>query len=511
MDWDVHLLENSTWPGIGTRDLIPIDHRQPILPFLNKGALRMKTHTAIPFLALALAGAPIAATPDFSMMGFATTDGGTTGGAGGVVVTPTTIADLHKYAEDKTTPYIIRITKEFNSGIPVNIDAAGNIAATGKATTYGDIIKVGSNKTLVGIGTSAFFNRVGIVLQCKSNVIIRNIRFTMKDVPIARTNENKVVGFVNGAATPLSDPDCIGMQADDTAVAAASRMTKHVWIDHCEFFNEDPAVMTDVDRYDGLTDGKNYSTDVTISWCYYHDHHKASLMGKGNSDDFDRHITYSHNYFKNIASRLPLIRFGKVHLLNNYMITSQDGANARINSDIYVEGNRFEDSKKPVFGKISEKGAATFVGNSWITCSVVPLVVLGQAAGAKEVSADEEVLAGTFKPSTFYSYTANSVADVAALVMANSGIGKISTSEYDQGTTGVASRDQATALATAWSENGRIAFRAPIGTPVRLADVLGASFYSGRATGEDQVLSLSLKAGVYLMRMGNATRTLLVR
>lgn len=453
---------------------------------------------ARPLLTALLLAAASQAAPDFSMMGFATTEGGTTGGKGGAVVTPTTLAELKKYAEDKTTPYVIRITKEFNTGVSVKIGADGAISSSGTTnTTYGDIIKLGSNKTLVGIGNAAFFNRIGIIIQSQSNIVIRNIKFTMKDVPIARTDENKIVGWVDGAAKTLSDPDCIGIQADDETIPEAQRIVRHVWIDHCEFYNEDPSKMTDVDRYDGLVDGKNNASDITISWCHFHDHHKASLMGKGNSDDFDRHITYSHNWFQNILSRLPLIRFGKVHMLNNYMITSENGTNARINSDVYIEGNHYEASKKPVFGKVSENGAATFVNNKWISCDRVPQVVLSQAAGADALSASEEVLVGKFKPSSFYSYKADAVADVPSLVKANAGVGKISTDEY--GTTTVAARGGAIDFAKV--SNGIVEVRAESGTKVVV------SRPDGRVVREEIAGSNPLRlalpgGGLFLVRAG---------
>jgi pectate lyase len=458
-------------------------------------------------------GTLASAAPDFSMMGFATADGGTTGGKGGAVVTPTSLSDLKQYAENKTTPYIIRITKEFNSGQPVSIDGTGFISGDGNTkTTYASIVRLGSNKTLIGIGSSAFFNRVGIVVQRQSNIIIRNIVFTMKDVPISNNGENKVVGLVNGVATMLSDPDCIGIQADDSGIAEASQSSKHIWIDHCEFYNEDPSVMTNVDRYDGLIDGKNNSTDITVSWCYFHDHHKASLMGHGNSDDYDRRITYSHNYFKNIASRLPLIRFGECHLLNNYMITSENGANARINSDIYVEGNHFEASKKPVFGKVSENGAATFVNNEWVTCSVVPAIVLSQASGAKALNANEEVLPGSFKPSSFYSYSADPVADVASKVSTYSGVGKINTDEYN-GTQALITVEEKGIRFFAYVNNRRIFVRALPGTPVCLYNLFGAVVYSGKtaAASSESVLPLLANKGVYMLKIGGSAETLIVQ
>lgn len=454
------------------------------------------------------AGQVKAAAPDFSMMGFATLDGGTTGGAGGKVVTPTTYAELKAYLEDRETPYVIRVTKEFTTGVPVQVDSAGNIVTSGGiASTYGDIVKIGSNKTVVGIGSAGFFNRIGLVIQTRSNIIIRNLRFTMKHVPISRTDENKVVGWVNGAAKTLSDPDCIGIQADDTSIVEAKRFSRHIWIDHCEFFNEDPSKMVDVDRYDGLVDGKNNTSNVTISWCHFRDHHKASLMGKGNSDNYDRRITYSHNWFQNILSRLPLIRFGKVHMLNNYMLKSDNGSNARINSDLYIERNHYEDSKKPVFGKVSENGAATLVDNAWVNCSRVPKIVLdaGLAAGADPLSASEEILPGTFRPSAYYSYKADAVADVPTLVRTWSGVGKISTAQYDvPSTTGVV-RTESDLSVRIEAGAGTLRMTAPAGAPLELRDLSGRVRFAGVGTGSETAVH-GLGRGVWVVSSGARTQ-----
>ena len=49
----------------------------------------------------------IAQEPDFSMAGYATLNGGTTGGEGGIEVVVSTYEDLKLYAEDENTAYII--------------------------------------------------------------------------------------------------------------------------------------------------------------------------------------------------------------------------------------------------------------------------------------------------------------------------------------------------------------------------------------------------------------------
>ena len=55
---------------------------------------------------------------------------------------------------------------------------------------------------------------------------------------------------------------------------------------------------------------------------YFHDHYKASLVSHSDSnaaeDTGKLHVTYANNYWKNINSRQPLIRFGTAHVINSY-------------------------------------------------------------------------------------------------------------------------------------------------------------------------------------------------
>jgi pectate lyase len=371
-----------------------------------------------------------AQTPDFKMIGFATLNGGTTGGEQGLTVTPTTFAELKQYVEDAATPYVIRIEKEFTTGVPTYVDAEGSIVAETAsgaiATTFGAVLRIGSNKTLIGIGDQAFFNRIGLVIQCQSNIIIRNIKFTMKNVPATRDGEYKILSA--DGVTTVGDPDCIGIQADAESIPEVQRISKHIWIDHCEFFNENIA---NKDRYDGLIDNKNNVQNMTISWCYFHDHSKALLSGKGNSDLYNRTITYHHNYFSNInGSRLPLLRFGQHHYFNNFMESCDgDGVNLRINTNCYIERNYYKDSKKPIFGKLSENGQAKLVDNIFENCARLHAGLSNINGVKSEVlsSSEEFIDACNFTPSELYSYTdiMSEVADVPQIVKTYSGVGKI--------------------------------------------------------------------------------------
>ena len=144
-----------------------------------------------------------------------------------------------------------------------------------------------------------------------------------------------------------------------------------------------------------------------------------------------------------------------------------------------------------------------------MTCSVVPAVVLGQASGAKALNASEEVLPGAFKPSSFYSYTADPVASVSSIVIANAGIGKISTDEYG-GTKVIGARDAAEIRTLSYVKGRRIFIQVLPGTPIRLFNTLGVSVYSGKSIEMESVLSLHVNKGVYLMKVGRATETLIV-
>lgn len=377
-----------------------------------------------------LSGMLFAQTPDFSIAGFATLNGGTTGGEGGQTVTPATFDELKQYVEDTTTPYIIRIEKEFNTGLPTFVDGEGTIV-TGStsgaiSTTFGAILRVGPNKTLLGIGDKAFLNRIGLVIQCQSNIIIRNIKFTMKNVPATRVDEYKIYA-PDGIAT-LGDPDCIGIQADAESIPEAQRISQHIWIDHCEFYNEN---IDNKDRYDGLIDNKNNVQNLTISWCYFHDHSKALLSGKGNSDIYNRTVTYHHNYFSNInGSRLPLLRFGQHHYFNNFMeACNGDGLDLRINTNCYIEGNYYKDSKKPIFGKPSENGQGKLVDNIFENCARLHAGLTNlNGVKADPLSSSEEFTdACNFTPSDFYNYKSQltQTVDVPTVVKTYSGIGKI--------------------------------------------------------------------------------------
>lgn len=303
---------------------------------------------------------------DFGIDGFAAIEGtpgtnhylagGTTGGEGGKVVLATNFTELQAYLQAKD-PYIILVKNDISPTIVAYVDASSSgklcdkqDGSEGVPVTYGERIRVASNKTLIGINTprgeAPLFSRITFVMQCTNNVIIRNCQFTMNGVPVLKSGENKIVAWRSGAQKEVGDPDCIGIQADLNS--AKTDFGGHIWVDHCTFFNGDA---DNKDRYDGLLDCKNNVQWMTFSYNHFMHHDKACLFGKGDSDVFDgcRTISYHHNYLDNIeGSRLPLQRGGNLHYCNNFMDNCQDGWDLRSKSVGYGEACYFQNSKAPI-------------------------------------------------------------------------------------------------------------------------------------------------------------------
>ncbi len=119
----------------------------------------------------------------------------------------------------------------------------------------------------------------------------------------------------------------------------------HFWVDHCEF----------TDGIDGNFDITNGSDFVTVSWCKFsyteraYAHENSNLVGSDDSKDAmdtnHLNITYAYNEWgKGCDGRMPMARFGKIHMLNNYYTcdgNTQNAMNPRKNSEFLVEGNLF--------------------------------------------------------------------------------------------------------------------------------------------------------------------------
>lgn len=244
------------------------------------------TTTAVPAFAVT--------SPDFPMAGFATQNGGTTGGKGYSEVTVDNVSDLKSYAK------------------------AGNKIIYVKPGTYMGPVEVGSNVTIYGYQGAIIAQPASgsaMKLSGSKNVIIRNLKF-------------KGVG-----AHDDDDEDCLQVNHE----------SKNVWIDHVDVY----------DGHDGNLDITNASDYVTISWTKFSytsastGHQFSNLIGNSKTKTSDRghlNVTIHHTWWADgVVERMPRVRFGKVHVANN-LFDSKNASycvRAAVEADIRIERNVF--------------------------------------------------------------------------------------------------------------------------------------------------------------------------
>jgi pectate lyase len=276
--------------------------------------------------------------------GFAATGGGTTGGAGGATVTVSTMADLQRYVT-AAEPYVVRVSGTIN------------------VSPKGTMLRVASNKTVVGVGTSAhivgggFFVNVGV-----SNVIIRNL--TIRDTLM-----------------PDDDPGDDAYDYDAIRLDTANR----VWIDHNRLSRMN----------DGLLDSRKDTTNLTVSWNHFANNNKT--FGIGWTANVTARITIHHNWFENTRTRNPSAdNVANLHMYNNYLQNSSSYGNwVRGLTKAVIENSYYENVRNPYFvdaGELVQRGNIT-VNSPWDSGKVTSK---GSA----------------FNPSSFYPYTLDPAANV---------------------------------------------------------------------------------------------------
>jgi pectate lyase len=336
-------------------------------------------------------------SPNYSLVGFATENGGTTGGEGGSEVTVTNFDELKKYAEEKETKRIIKFAGAITgSGSVANKDYAGSI-------------KVASNKSIIGIGDKAFLDGIGFTIKDSKNIIIQNVKFSLVSIAKTIPANSEDIPKIYSKLGDEGRPQILVNSGDLITIYGAST---NIWIDHCEFSEENPYEQKNQDLYDGLIDVKDNSGYITISWCYFHDHHKCSLIGSSDKNlSDDRKITFHHNYYKTIQERVPLYRGGTAHFFNNYCEDIYGGiVNSRVDACIRVEKNYFENSKNTIYTKNSSiPGKAQNIDNKEVNCN-------------NPTGYPAECTASI--PYDYSKSLDNVTDDVKSIVMANSGVGK---------------------------------------------------------------------------------------
>jgi pectinesterase len=315
---------------------------------------------------------------------------GTYGGRDGKTVTVKTLADLEKYAT-ATEPYVIVV------------------AATITMDPVGKEIKVQSNKTIVGSGTSGHIVGGGFFLgQGVHNVIIRNL--TIRDAYQGVWNDK--------------EHDYDGIQMDGA---------HHVWIDHNDIRH----------MADGLIDSRKDTTYLTVSWNKLSQENKA--FGIGWTDNVTADITIHHNWIRETEQRNPSTdNVAHAHLYNNYLedeagttITSSYGNYSRGKTNMLLENSYFQGMNNPV-----------------IRDTTATLVQRGNVFSGTSGKNESGGTGAAWDPKSYYSYTLDKAADVPALL--KSGVGpRTSIGTTTPTTTTTTSATAATTLTVAQDGSGQ--------------------------------------------------------
>ncbi|MGC5015040.1 pectate lyase family protein [Streptosporangium sp. DT93] len=266
--------------------------------------------------------------------GFATANGGTTGGAGGQTVRATTGTAIHAALcgrASSSTPITIQVEGTINHGNTTKVSGSSCNTAAGVIE-----LKQISNVTIIGVGGGAVFDQLGIHIRDSSNIIIQNV----------------TVRNVKKSGSPTSNGgDAIGMEST----------VRNVWVDHVTL----EASGGESEGYDGLFDMKDNVQYVTLSYSTLRNSGRGGLIGSSESDRSNGFVTFHHNLYENLDSRTPLLRGGVAHIYNNsYVNLRESGINSRAGARAKVENNYFKDSKD-VLGTFytSEAGYWQVAGN----------------------------------------------------------------------------------------------------------------------------------------------------
>ncbi|GHH04246.1 pectinesterase family protein [Streptomyces rubradiris] len=282
---------------------------------------------------------------------------GTYGGRGGEIVTVKTLADLEKYATaDK--PYIIVVA------------AAITMDPVGKE------IKVQSDKTIIGAGTSGQIVGGGFFLgQGVHNVIIRNL--TIRDAYQGVWNDK--------------EHDYDGIQMDGA---------HHVWIDHNDIRH----------MADGLIDSRKDTTYLTVSWNRLGQENKA--FGIGWTENTTADITIHHNWIRETEQRNPSTdNVAHAHLYNNYLV-DEPGTTIKASYGNYARGRT---------NMLLENSYFQGLANPVIRDSTATLVQRGNVFSGTSGRNESGGTGGSWDPRSYYAYTPDKAADVPSVVKSGAG------------------------------------------------------------------------------------------
>lgn len=355
--------------------------------------------------------------------GWASQAGGTIAGSAAIASNIFTVSNraqlLAAITNGGTNSKIIKVVGIIDMSEGVPFTSSADQASRGA-------IRLKSNTTLIGDGSNSGFVNGQIIVSNVSQIIIRNLKLVNPcDVGPIWDPTDGSTGNWNAAF------DAIGVSGSD-----------HIWVDHNSFTD---APMTDnflpVENghikqcHDGALDITNASDYVTVSYNVFGQHDKNNLVGSGDSataDEGKLRVTFSNNVFRDVVSRSPRVRFGQVHLFNNYYVGSKSAAVYATSYSVGVgnaakilsNNNLFEVTGATACTDVVKNFATTLPGAFKDTGSILNGAALGNCVVSNSVS---------WTPP--YAYTPRPISLVKANALVQAGGGKLSTTITGTGST----------------------------------------------------------------------------
>jgi len=323
------------------------------------------------------------------LIGFAAADGHgreTTNGAGdgAPVVRVATFVDFAAAVGD-ATPRIVEIT--------------GTITSAGV-----DMVDVGSNKTIIGVGPSATIDGFGLDINGWTSREIASFGTDVcapENIDQFPRAENVIVRNLTFVNTP---DDSINVQC----------YSHHIWVDH-NTFNV---------SFDGSVDVKRGSDLVTVSWNHFVNTEKTLLLGhsadNGEQDRGFLRVTYHHNWFDDTATRTPRVRFGYAHVFNNFLSSTDYFLGLGVEANIFAEANYVEKAKTLTQTFTESTGYHL----TWADSNRYDVATITRANGMSAVPKDWLDADGVVEAPA-YAYSPDTAESVPAAVQSGAGAGKI--------------------------------------------------------------------------------------
>eukprot|EP00833_Pecoramyces_ruminatium_P011041 jgi/Orpsp1_1/1185073/evm.model.c7180000092219.1 len=168
------------------------------------------------------------------------------------------------------------------------------------------------NTSIIGNGNDALVEELSLQISHTENVIVKNLSI---EAPNDFFAEWDPTDGIHGSWNAEYD-------------AMVIRNSTNVWIDNCYLTDGKRHVGTQpfvfnkyVELHDGLLDIVDASNFVTVSNNRFENHQKTMIIGSKDSAYTDRDhlkVTIFNNVFLNTNERHPRVRFGHVHVFNNY-------------------------------------------------------------------------------------------------------------------------------------------------------------------------------------------------